>query len=72
MEGEPDPACACGEGNETWEHVLFRCSLYDGLPMQLTEKVGAVWLLDFKVLITTRESFCALRSFMEGVFILLG
>ena len=30
---EPDPACAFGEGNETWEHVLFRCSLYEGLRM---------------------------------------
>ena len=40
--------------------------------MQLPGKVGAVWLLDLKELISTKESFCALRAFMEGVFTLRG
>jgi hypothetical protein len=67
-----DPTCVCGEGIETWEHVLFRCSLYEQPRIQLTGKVGVVWLQNFKELIKCKENFDAFRLYAEEVFTIRG
>jgi hypothetical protein len=67
-----DPTCICGEGIETWEHVLFRCSLYEQPRIRLAGKVGVVWLQNVKELIKSKENFGAFRLYAEEVFTIRG
>jgi len=65
---KPDPMCPCGAAEESAEHILFYCLLYDGLRRPVETEVrasGSVWPCDPAVLVSTRGIYKAFTRFAE-------
>jgi len=57
-------ACRCDTGDETVDHVLFRCPLLSVQRERVIRQIGEdVWPCETKVFLDTRSNYCALRRF---------
>jgi hypothetical protein len=61
-------SCGCCD-DETWDHVLKDCPIYDDVRGSLVHAVGPVLLTDSRVMLQDPAKYEELRVFVGGVFI---
>lgn len=67
----PSPACPCGEGNESAEHVIFACSRFTAQRQRLElacHRAGHLWPCPPKTLVSSKALFTALTTFSHNIF----